>query len=258
MEASSVVYQGHYKGTSFYLSVLLVRSHSLCCSSCFLNKHHMVRYVLSSCSWMVILTVENLFILPSVRVLKPTIQVEYEKESLFWYLVLKYCITGFTSPCHFIWNLSLVKLPSHSPMLKNTCVILKIFSTLIIFFERFCNALWSPVTYSLLFPSFLPTGCGVDARSQGHEPAKVCVWGRASVPRADLRPVPWAGLPSCPLSQLQWCCGTNPLNPKAMSVIELYGILDPDARDWTDGPGMWMLFGSRIWTRWWMTTSSSL
>uniref|UniRef100_A0A669C7U5 Dynein axonemal heavy chain 10 n=1 Tax=Oreochromis niloticus TaxID=8128 RepID=A0A669C7U5_ORENI len=26
-----------------------------------------------------------------------------------------------------------------------------------------------------------------------------------------------------------------PLNPKAMSVIELYGILDPDTRDWTDG-----------------------
>ncbi len=26
-----------------------------------------------------------------------------------------------------------------------------------------------------------------------------------------------------------------PLNPKAMSVIELYGILDPDNRDWTDG-----------------------
>ncbi|XP_053336632.1 dynein axonemal heavy chain 10 [Clarias gariepinus] len=25
------------------------------------------------------------------------------------------------------------------------------------------------------------------------------------------------------------------LNPKAMSVIELYGILDPDTRDWTDG-----------------------
>ncbi|XP_077456872.1 dynein axonemal heavy chain 10-like [Stigmatopora argus] len=26
-----------------------------------------------------------------------------------------------------------------------------------------------------------------------------------------------------------------PLNPKAVSVIELYGILDPDTRDWTDG-----------------------
>ncbi|XP_035496799.2 dynein axonemal heavy chain 10-like [Scophthalmus maximus] len=26
-----------------------------------------------------------------------------------------------------------------------------------------------------------------------------------------------------------------PLNPKAMSVIELYGVLDPDTRDWTDG-----------------------
>ncbi|XP_033947329.1 dynein axonemal heavy chain 10 [Pseudochaenichthys georgianus] len=26
-----------------------------------------------------------------------------------------------------------------------------------------------------------------------------------------------------------------PLNPKAMSVIELYGILDPETRDWTDG-----------------------
>ncbi|XP_055020703.1 dynein axonemal heavy chain 10 [Boleophthalmus pectinirostris] len=26
-----------------------------------------------------------------------------------------------------------------------------------------------------------------------------------------------------------------PLNPKAMSVIELYGTLDPDTRDWTDG-----------------------
>ncbi|KAL6114194.1 dnah10 [Pungitius sinensis] len=26
-----------------------------------------------------------------------------------------------------------------------------------------------------------------------------------------------------------------PLNPKAISVIELYGILDPDTRDWTDG-----------------------
>ncbi|XP_069565682.1 dynein axonemal heavy chain 10 [Brachyistius frenatus] len=26
-----------------------------------------------------------------------------------------------------------------------------------------------------------------------------------------------------------------PLNPKAMSVIELYGFLDPDTRDWTDG-----------------------
>ena len=25
------------------------------------------------------------------------------------------------------------------------------------------------------------------------------------------------------------------LNPKAMSVIELYGILDPVTRDWTDG-----------------------
>lgn len=25
------------------------------------------------------------------------------------------------------------------------------------------------------------------------------------------------------------------LNPKAMSVIELYGILDPTTRDWTDG-----------------------
>lgn len=25
------------------------------------------------------------------------------------------------------------------------------------------------------------------------------------------------------------------LNPKAMSVIELYGILDPSTRDWTDG-----------------------
>lgn len=25
------------------------------------------------------------------------------------------------------------------------------------------------------------------------------------------------------------------LNPKAMSVIELYGILDPATRDWTDG-----------------------
>uniref|UniRef100_A0A7N8XJR9 Dynein axonemal heavy chain 10 n=1 Tax=Mastacembelus armatus TaxID=205130 RepID=A0A7N8XJR9_9TELE len=26
-----------------------------------------------------------------------------------------------------------------------------------------------------------------------------------------------------------------PLNPKAMSVTELYGVLDPDTRDWTDG-----------------------
>ncbi|XP_056232067.1 dynein axonemal heavy chain 10 [Seriola aureovittata] len=26
-----------------------------------------------------------------------------------------------------------------------------------------------------------------------------------------------------------------PLNPKAMSVIELYGVLDPETRDWTDG-----------------------
>ncbi|KAM3610556.1 uncharacterized protein V6R79_005609 [Siganus canaliculatus] len=26
-----------------------------------------------------------------------------------------------------------------------------------------------------------------------------------------------------------------PLNPKAVSVIELYGVLDPDTRDWTDG-----------------------
>uniref|UniRef100_A0A3Q3JRC8 Dynein heavy chain hydrolytic ATP-binding dynein motor region domain-containing protein n=1 Tax=Monopterus albus TaxID=43700 RepID=A0A3Q3JRC8_MONAL len=26
-----------------------------------------------------------------------------------------------------------------------------------------------------------------------------------------------------------------PLNPKAMSVIELYGVMDPDTRDWTDG-----------------------
>lgn len=26
-----------------------------------------------------------------------------------------------------------------------------------------------------------------------------------------------------------------PLNPKAMTVIELYGVLDPDTRDWTDG-----------------------
>lgn len=25
------------------------------------------------------------------------------------------------------------------------------------------------------------------------------------------------------------------LNPKAVSVIELYGILDPSTRDWTDG-----------------------
>lgn len=25
------------------------------------------------------------------------------------------------------------------------------------------------------------------------------------------------------------------LNPKAMSVIELYGVLDPTTRDWTDG-----------------------
>lgn len=25
------------------------------------------------------------------------------------------------------------------------------------------------------------------------------------------------------------------LNPKAVSVIELYGILDPTTRDWTDG-----------------------
>ena len=25
------------------------------------------------------------------------------------------------------------------------------------------------------------------------------------------------------------------LNPKAMSVIEVYGILDPVTRDWTDG-----------------------
>lgn len=25
------------------------------------------------------------------------------------------------------------------------------------------------------------------------------------------------------------------LNPKAVSVIELYGILDPNTRDWTDG-----------------------
>ena len=25
------------------------------------------------------------------------------------------------------------------------------------------------------------------------------------------------------------------LNPKAMSVTELYGILDPTTRDWTDG-----------------------
>ncbi|XP_061673976.1 dynein axonemal heavy chain 10-like [Syngnathoides biaculeatus] len=26
-----------------------------------------------------------------------------------------------------------------------------------------------------------------------------------------------------------------PLNPKAVSVVELYGVLDPDTRDWTDG-----------------------
>lgn len=26
-----------------------------------------------------------------------------------------------------------------------------------------------------------------------------------------------------------------PLNPKAMTVTELYGVLDPDTRDWTDG-----------------------
>uniref|UniRef100_A0A3Q3B280 Dynein axonemal heavy chain 10 n=1 Tax=Kryptolebias marmoratus TaxID=37003 RepID=A0A3Q3B280_KRYMA len=26
-----------------------------------------------------------------------------------------------------------------------------------------------------------------------------------------------------------------PLNPKAMNVVELYGVLDPDTRDWTDG-----------------------
>lgn len=26
-----------------------------------------------------------------------------------------------------------------------------------------------------------------------------------------------------------------PLNPKAVSVFELYGVLDPDTRDWTDG-----------------------
>eukprot|EP00959_Pyramimonas_sp_CCMP1952_P198019 4142083-Pyramimonas_sp.AAC.1 len=25
------------------------------------------------------------------------------------------------------------------------------------------------------------------------------------------------------------------LNPKAQSVAELYGIMDPDTRDWTDG-----------------------
>ncbi|XP_061623123.1 dynein axonemal heavy chain 10-like [Phyllopteryx taeniolatus] len=41
------------------------------------------------------------------------------------------------------------------------------------------------------------------------------------------------------LCQAQTKLGTHtklyPLNPKAVSVIELYGILDPDTRDWTDG-----------------------
>ena len=37
------------------------------------------------------------------------------------------------------------------------------------------------------------------------------------------------------LSRLGLITKMNILNPKACSVIELYGILDPITRDWTDG-----------------------
>ena len=34
---------------------------------------------------------------------------------------------------------------------------------------------------------------------------------------------------------VQWGLQANPLSPQAVSVAELYGVLDPDTRDWTDG-----------------------
>jgi len=40
---------------------------------------------------------------------------------------------------------------------------------------------------------------------------------------------------SCCISRLGLLTKLYTLNPKAMSVIELYGILDPTTRDWTDG-----------------------
>lgn len=39
----------------------------------------------------------------------------------------------------------------------------------------------------------------------------------------------------CVLYRLGLMTKLYTLNPKAMSVIELYGILDPVTRDWTDG-----------------------
>lgn len=73
-------------------------------------------------------------------------------------------------------------------------------------------------------------------------------WGPSSAfgvgsPASASRPGPPACVPSCPPPwpnpllpcRLGLVTKLYILNPKAMSVIELYGILDPTTRDWTDG-----------------------
>lgn len=54
------------------------------------------------------------------------------------------------------------------------------------------------------------TGCSVDACSERHEFAQICVWGCSSVPWPNIGPISWARLPSCALPQLQWCSGGHP------------------------------------------------